>query len=569
MKFNTKKWSVILGVLLLLIFSINSILSVVVSNLVNTQLQEINEQKKLTISVGKINLNVFTGDLNLKNVQVKPDSLFFENFKKGLAEKASTSEFTLSELKIKGFGIYAILVHKEVYARKIIAKGLQLNLYKLDNPLDVESNSTEGKIARIDSIFIKEIKQIDFKRVVFEDFDFRIMNVKNADTLFSYSGEACEISGVNLDAHPTIENYFVVDKKDLEINFKEQEIKTNNGDYTIGLNDIKYNYKSSSLVISNFKLNPTLDKKKLAATYPYNTEVYEINTKNIQFKGFYLDSILRKGVVSLDTVLVEQPIFGIYIDQTKPQDLNKRPKFLNELLKGVTEPFNIEKILLKNGELNYREKHEKFKELMVLDISNLNAEFSNVTSLKDSLDFGSDLKINLKGNICKVAPLNLDVVMHYNTYNNSYLFTGSVGAANFINFNDALYAGTGVKFESGKLQQMNFTVTGTTAGSTGKLLMRYTNLNAKIFKDHKKKKTISWIGNSIIVDSNPTKKGKLRVGAIEFEREPHKGFGNLLWKSVLSGMVNTVNPVGKIVKEEKKKTQTVHKKEKKKWFSKF
>jgi hypothetical protein len=35
------------------------------------------------------------------------------------------------------------------------------------------------------------------------------------------------------------------------------------------------------------------------------------------------------------------------------------------------------------------------------------------------------------------------------------------------------------------------------------------------------------------------------VGLIEAERIPYKGLGNFIWKGVQSGLVNSLNPVGK------------------------
>ncbi|SNR41932.1 hypothetical protein SAMN06265371_102458 [Lutibacter agarilyticus] len=543
MKSTAKKWRIILGVIIVLVFSINSILSVVISNIVNTQLEEINNQGKLHITVGKINLNVFVGNLNLKNVSVKSDSLFFDNFKQGNTQKASTSEFMLSDLKIRGFGIYDILVNKKIYARKIIANGLQLNLYKSDKHLNKTISDSNDK--KSDSLFIKGINEIDFNSIVFDDFEFRIINAQSADTIFSYKEKECEITGIDLIAHPTIENYFIIDKENLIINFDEQEINTNDGNYKIVLNKIKYEYKTSSLLLANFKMNPTTEKAKLASTYIYNSEVYNFETDIIQLKGFHLDSILRTGIVKLDTVLIENPTIGIYKDQTKPFNLHKRPKFLNQTLKALNQPLHIEKVLIQNGLFSYWEKHEGFNELMTLDITDLNAEISNVTSLKENLTSGSNLTMNIQGKLSKVAPFKLDILMHYNTWNNSFSFKGSVGEANFVHFNPAIFPAAGVKFDDGKLQSMNFTVHGTPAGSNGKMTMLYHNISANFIKEHKKKKTISWIGNTLIVESNPSKRGNLRVAEIEFERVPYKGFGNLLWKSVMSGMVNTINPLGK------------------------
>ena len=75
--------------------------------------------------------------------------------------------------------------------------------------------------------------------------------------------------------------------------------------------------------------------------------------------------------------------------------------------------------------------------------------------------------------------------------------------------------------------------------------MLYSNIDANLIIEKKEKKALSWIANSVIAESNPSAKGKLKVAFIEAERVPYKGFSNLLWKSVMSGMINTINPVGK------------------------
>ena len=92
--------------------------------------------------------------------------------------------------------------------------------------------------------------------------------------------------------------------------------------------------------------------------------------------------------------------------------------------------------------------------------------------------------------------------------------------------------------------------------------------SADLIIEEKEKKGLTWIANSVMVKSNPSDKGKLKVALIEAERVPYKGFSNLLWKSVMSGMVNTINPVGKTVKREKKHNRNKEKKDWEKWFTK-
>lgn len=568
MKSKNKKWVIIVGIIIILIFSLNTILDSVVSNIANTQLEAINKKGELKVSFGDIKLNVFAGNLNLKDVKFIPDSLFYENFKQGKTEKASLSQFEMSELKIKGFGIYDLLVKNEISVNNIVAKGLKLDLYKLNEPKAKNDNeSTEKKKKKTDSIFIEGIDKIDFNSIIFDDFELNLLDVKTADTLFAYSEEECEILGVKLDAHAEIDDYFVVNKDDLKVNFKEQEIISGDGNTKITLSEIKYDYKTSSLLVSNFSMQPRMDKAKLASTYRYNSEVYQAETKSIHLKGFHLDSILRTGIIKIDTILVDAPIVGIYKDQTKPFNLNKRPKFLNQKLKASKLPLNIEKVIIQNGTFSYWEKHPNFKELMTVDISNLNVLVSNVTSLKDSLENGNDLVLNVKGNLCNTAPINLDIFMDYNTWNNSYSFTGTIGKAKFTDFNPAIYPAAGIKFSKGTLNSIQFTVHGTPTGSSGKMSMLYENLEADLSNAKKEKKGLSWIANTVLVESNPSKKGKLKVAEVNFERVPYKGFTNLLWKSVQSGLMNTILPIGKHKKydtAQRAEAQVKHSKKKKK-----
>jgi len=560
-----KKWGIFFAIVLVLMFSINIILSGVVSNIVDKQIEKINKKGKVTLHIGNIGVNVFTGALKISKISIKPDSLHFEDFKDGKIDKPSASMIYMSDLKVKGFSIYNVLVNEEIIANKIIANGLSMTLFKSGNEKKEKVKDNE-KEKKVDSIFIKGLQKIEFKSIVFDDFDFKIIDVHSTDTLFEYKEKELEILGFRLDAQPEVDNYFKMYKDDLKINFKEQEIHTEGGNYKILFNDFQYAYNTSSILISNFSLEPTKDKAELASTFPYNSEVFNVKTKEIKIKGFHLDSIILTGIIAIDTVLVDGLDLGIYKDQTKPFNLNKRPLFLNQKFKRMKDPLHIGAVIVENSKFKYLERHEGMNELMTVDFSDLNAEINFITSIKDSLDSGKDLTINVKANLSNVAPVNLDIFMHYKTWNDSYSFTGSVGKANFMAFNPAIYPATGMKFQDGVLNSIQFKVYGTPKGTQGEMSMLYSGLEASLMKKKKVKKGLSWIANSVLIKSNPTQKGKLFVAKIETERVAYKGFGNLLWKSVQSGLMNSIIPGGKQAtssKIEKKENREAKKQTKK------
>lgn len=556
MKRSYKKGLLILGVIIVIIISSNIILNSLISNVVANQIEKINSKGEVILQVGKIRINIFTGSLKISNISINPDSLHFEDFKEGKTEKLSTSMIFMSDLKIKGFSLYDVLVNKEIIANKIIANGLNMTLFKSGiEKKEKEIENEEEK--KGDSIFIKGLQKIEFKSIVFDDFEFKIIDVHSTDTLFQYKEKELEILGFRLDAQPEVDNYFKMFKDDLKINFKEQEIDTKGGNYKIFFKDFKYNYSTSSILISNFSIEPTKDKAELASTFTYNSEVFNVQTKEISLKGFHLDSIILTGIIAIDSILVDGLDMGIYKDQTKPFNLNKRPLFLNQKFKRMKDPLHIGTVIVKNSTFKYLEKHEDMEELMTVDFSDLNAQIKFITSIKDSLDSGKDLTVNLRANLANVAPVNLDIFMHYKTWNDSYSFSGNVGKANFTAFNPAIFPATGMKFEEGVLNSIQFKVNGTPKGTTGEISMHYSDLKATLIKEKKVKKGLSWMANSVLIKSNPNKKGKLFVALVETERVAYKGFGNVLWKSVQSGLMNTIIPAGKQATSAKIKKQQI------------
>lgn len=564
---NTKyrKWLLLLGVVVILVFFLNTILSSLISKVVHNQLDDINSKGNIALSVEKVQINIFSKSLRLKGVEIRPDSLYFEDFKQGKTDKTIASHFYLSELKIKGFSLFKILISKEISIESILASRIDLTLYKSYTDLKKPDNSELAAKNSFDSIYIKGIEQINLSRIEFDDFNLHILHAQKEDTLFSYKGKEMDISGIALEDYKEAKSFFRFNNDSLKIHFYNQNFDVEKGNYRIFFEDIVYDFPKKSINILNFTLKPSMDKAALASTYPYNSEVYDVEVKNMGINGFYLDSVVRHGLVALDSIVVDGLNLSIYKDLTKPFNLKKRPKFLNQKLKAIEHPLHIDLVKVRNAFFSYREKHESSKDLMAIDIADMNADINYITTVKDSLQSGKNLSILVAGKLNKVADMKVNIYMDYNTWNDSYSFTGSLGSAKFKAFESALFPAAGIKFKGGVLNSMQFTVHGTPVeGTHGRMSMLYSNINANLIKGNKEKKAISWMAHSVSVSSNPSKNGKLRIGLIEAERVPYKGFGNLLWKSVLSGMINTINPLGKTVNNPKKVKKNNNNKKKKK-----
>lgn len=552
---KNKKWLILLGVLVILFFSSQFIINHIVNNRVQFQLQKINAKGRVQVTVNNVKLNLIESNLILQNVKFSPNETYFENFKKGKSQKAIAGSFSLSKLKIKGFSILRILFSKEISTHQIIVEGLDLTLFKNETH-QANKDKPEKRQIILDSLFVKGIHKINLGSIEVNDFKVKILNSNNNDTLFQYSEEELLIDGIGFEPIENAPQYFRLHKNNLNIHLKNQQIALNGGNYNIIFNQVDYNFQHKLLEIANFKLKPTESKAKLAASYTYNSEVFDVAIKKIQVHGIYIDTIVRTGTITIDSINVNGLNLEIYKDQTKPFNLNKRPLFLNQKLKQLKHPLNIEKFTINQGQFLYEEKHPEKDELMTVNIFDLKASLEHITSIKDSFNTEKELAIQVQGKINNTAPVHLQIKMPYNSYSNSFTIKGEVGSAKFSDFNSAIYPALGAKIESGNLISATFNAYGNPEGTKGSMTMIYKDLNANFIKSKEKhegeeKKALSWITNSVILSENPSPKGKLKVALIEAERVPYKGFGNLVWKTFMSGMMNTLLPTGKKIKDSK------------------
>ena len=215
--------------------------------------------------------------------------------------------------------------------------------------------------------------------------------------------------------------------------------------------------------------------------------------------------------------------------------------------------------------MNYSEQDKAPKDLLNLDMSEINATILNISSLKDYVSIDKDLTIDFKAKLLS-TPIETYIKMPYNSSDGRFYFSGnSLGATNFTFFNSTILPAIGVKLVGGRLTGLSWEAIGNSTAMDGSFTMLYTDLEVELFKkDNSENKALSWIANTLVKSSNPSKSGKTTVSTMHFERVPYKGIGNYLWKSIQSGIVNALVPTGKheSVKTEKEEKPVKKKKSK-------
>jgi len=113
---------------------------------------------------------------------------------------------------------------------------------------------------------------------------------------------------------------------------------------------------------------------------------------------------------------------------------------------------------------------------------------------------------------------------------------------------------------------LTFQASANNYSSKGTMTMLYSDLEAQVLKqnNYEKRGFVSWSVNTLAHNSNPGHNGHERKVMMNFDRVSYKGFGNILWKTIQSGIIHTIAPFGKTKEKEDSKKKRQEKRDEKK-----
>ncbi len=508
-----------------------------IRNLIQAEIVHFNDTKPYTFAFDNLELSLFKSSAKFQNLTITPDSVSTAG---DALDKFDHPHVSVQSLQMEELDVFAILVRKHLIIKSIAINGIEMLYQKNTGTGSKPSQQTENRTPK--TILLNELKEIKLGRFFVDDFSFTLTKA-NQDTLASYTLKEFEIDGIRLQKRSDVLGLFSINTDDLSLRLSNQRLGLAQKEYDLLLGDVQFNAKKGLLKMSDVSYGPMLSKEDLGSKYHYNVTIIESQIPNMSIYGLAIEKLFFNKGVHLDSLVLENPKFVIYKDMSKPWNKSKRPKLLSELLRDVGDRFYFKKIAFREASLDYTEKTEKQGKLLNVPMRNLDLTMGRIEQKKSS----GTLNISMDCTVFENLPLEL--ALSFPNFNSSddFYFTGSTGSTTFQSFNPVLLPTSGIKFEKGNLQGMTFEGKANSSRANGSLTMLYDNLRTTVFKKNQteKNKTVSFFANQAVRSSNPSKNGRTMVGTIDFERVEYKGFGNYIFKSIESGILNSVYPLGK------------------------
>ena len=329
------------------------------------------------------------------------------------------------------------------------------------------------------------------------DFSFRIPNIKRQGKLYQFNiGEISYSSGNNR-----------VTAKDIRIvpNFSKDNYQKQ-----IGFQSDYFSGNIDSVCISQPNVRRWFDKEELAGRY------FSVN-------GLNLD---------------------VYRDKQMPFDETRRPKMLQDLIKSLKFPISVDSLILKNSQVSYTERKATGNLEGKVHFTNIHTHLIPFTNMKTSNGAIPDLNLNGTATIQDSCQLKVNMSFLMNDPKNSFTASGSLSQFNMRILNPVLEPLALVSIRSGKVNRFQFNFIADRTNANGQLFFGYDNLKISVLEvkngNTKEAGFASFLANSLLLRAKNPRSKELLPDEIAFRRDQKRSDLNYWWKSVFSGVKNTL-----------------------------
>jgi hypothetical protein len=240
-------------------------------------------------------------------------------------------------------------------------------------------------------------------------------------------------------------------------------------------------------------------------------------------------------------------------------DSTRRPVYLGQTVSGISLPLLIRQVKVTDVELENTERKPDSTYAKVR-ITKATLEVKNITNLSntDGLVMKADAYINGK------AHIKSTLTFSYNKP--QFTFEGQVLKFDLPDLSPLIQAYTPAKINKGVSDEIAFSGVAEQTNASGTMKFLYLDLEVDLELQEQakwKSSVIAFAANSVLNSSNPVSADQPpRVVRFRIERDMTKGFVNVLIKSILNGLKETMI-MNKENRKEYKETRKKSKQEKK------
>ncbi|ADY52565.1 hypothetical protein Pedsa_2013 [Pseudopedobacter saltans DSM 12145] len=494
-----------------------------------------------------LDIHPINGNLKLTNFKLIPDTVVYKKLDAEKAAPDNLYELEVSALVIKNANAKEAVTTKELKVADIIINKPRLIIY--NNRRDYNDTVTAKKEHRPLHQLIKDIfKDVNVGQIDLRDIDFTFVNRSNAnEKRTSLKNLDITITDIKIDSLAALDKSRVYYTKDVTLNIKDYKIVTPDSLYVVKLENLNFSTSKNLLSLKKVKLEPRLGKNQFHKKLGHAQDRYDLIFNEINIQDFDFDLFLNRQKLYAKTFSINNAKIDVYNNNAYRKIIkNKTGKFPHQQLLKLALDMKIDELKLKDVDISYSEFDKKSKQVGKIDFLNTSGTIKNVVNDKKALDQNSKMVASLKSKIFGRAPLTLKMTFYMNSKIGEFDYHGYIGPFKGTIINQIVKPLGMAEIIDADIKKIEFNVKANQNIARGSMQFYYKDLRVNVLKrdeegELRKQGLASTLANIFVLNTqNPSLKGEFTNGNIYYVRPAEASFFSFLWKSLFTGIKESV-----------------------------
>ncbi len=314
--------------------------------------------------------------------------------------------------------------------------------------------------------------------------------------------------------------------------------------YQYNFGETSYSSRENRFSVRDIQIIPKFSREKFQKQLRFQSDYYtgkidSISIEKPDFRRWFDKEELAGQYLSVDGLNLD-----IYRDKRLPFDEDRRSKMLQDLIKSLKYPVLIDSLLLNNANISYTEQLETSDSEGTIRFNQIQTSLIPFTNMKSTAGIVPDFRLNGTATIMDSCQLNVGMLYRMNDPENSFTVTGNLLPFNMRILNPVLEPLAMVSLRSGKAERFEFSLSADRTNAAGQLYFGYDDMRISVLEmkngSSQEAKFSSFLANTLLIHSRNPRGKELLPDEINFKRDEKRSVLNYWWKSIFSGIRNTL-----------------------------
>ncbi|MDB5252219.1 MAG: hypothetical protein JWP27_1388 [Flaviaesturariibacter sp.] len=494
-----------------------------------------------TCSIGSLDASFLGGNVEISGLHIGVDSVRYRSLQAAGRLPSLTMKFDMEHGHMQGVRVLPLVFGKKIDVREVFSKDARVILQR----------NRRRDTSVLASVPLWKAMQPDVSRILIgqvrlDNLRF-LYTTEDGDRSVKIQFDTCNalIRRIRIDSVAAADTDRIGFARDVTLHFYDLKFRSADSSYKLKAKVIDYSSTDRSLVVQDFKLQPTLkEKDAFYAAAKSRKSMTVIEYDKIAFTNFKVETFLNHNAIEADSVLVNAPKISIYVDKTYPPMLaGKVGQYPHQQLMRAGALIRIKGIGIRNLSLAYTERGEKNGQEGTLTLDGINLQVGNVTNDPALIRRNNLCVATATGRLLGQSPLEMRFVFPLDSTEGQFSASGTIRHVTAAQLNALAPALANTRLQSLDMHELRFALHGDDYSATGDVRMRYDNLFVVLQKTDERtgtvstKKLLTKILNRFTLQSSNPANGTERVATgVVRSRQMTEPFFALLWNTVYTGM---------------------------------